>query len=113
MSAEVWKFGDRLPSRTGLGEIVEIDVVGGHMAFAEVVVCMEDDQRSSVCEARAQVLVTAPELLVACKAQHQAISILLAKLILLEPTFRPTRSEVWPALVQGNAAIAKATGATP
>ena len=54
----------------------------------------------------------APDMLAALKAQHNAIDILLAMLIERDKTFMPTKSQVWPMLLQGNAAIAKATGAT-
>jgi hypothetical protein len=53
-------------------------------------------------------LAAAPELLAACKAQHNAIDILLAMLIERDSSFMPSKSVVWPALVLGNAAISKA-----
>lgn len=49
------------------------------------------------------------DLLEAAKAQHQAIDWLMARLIELDSSFMPTKSRIWPALVQGNAAITKAT----
>lgn len=55
-------------------------------------------------------ILAAPELLAACKAQHNAIDILMAHLIELDPTFLPSKSRIWPMLLQGNAAIAKAYG---
>lgn len=50
------------------------------------------------------------ELLSACKSQHRAIDALMARLIELDPTFMPSQSAAWPAVVQGNAAIAKVKG---
>ncbi len=44
-------------------------------------------------------------LLDACKAQHDAIDTLLAMLIELDDEFMPSKSSVWPKLLQGNAAI--------
>src|SRR6218665_3967604 len=58
----------------------------------------------------ARLIAAAPELLEACKAQHRAIDLLMAKLVTLDPTFMPTKSAAWPACVAGNAAIAKANG---
>lgn len=60
-------------------------------------------------------LEAAPDLLAACKAQREAIDTLFAMLITLtkdhEPhCFFPSKSgQPWEALVQGNAAVAKAT----
>ncbi len=52
-----------------------------------------------------------PDLLEACKAQHDAIDLLFAKLIQLDPNFFPSKSgQPWAALQQGNAAIKKAKG---
>ena len=53
------------------------------------------------------------DMLAALEAQHEAIDILLALLIERDNEFMPTKSQVWPMLLQGNAAIAKAkaTGA--
>lgn len=62
--------------------------------------------------ANARLIAAAPKLLAACKAQHEAIDTLMARLIVKDPTFRPTTSSVWPALLEGNAAIAKATAST-
>lgn len=50
------------------------------------------------------------ELLAACRAQHKAIDLLLAELVLRVPSFMPTQSPAWAACVQGNAAIKKAEG---
>lgn len=61
----------------------------------------------------------APELLAACKAQHEAIDTLFAMLLAIthrlsdEPVekFYPSKSgQPWAAVLQGNAAIAKAEG---
>jgi hypothetical protein len=62
----------------------------------------------------ARLIATAPKLLAACKAQHEAIDTLFAMLIDRSPpgkTFLPSKSgQLWDALVAGNAAIAKAEG---
>lgn len=58
----------------------------------------------------ARLIAAAPDLLAAAKGQHQAIDMLMAMLIKRDPTFMPTKSAVWPMLLAGNAAIAKATG---
>jgi len=60
-------------------------------------------------EVKQPLITAAPELLEACKAQHQAIDILFAKLIQLDKTFFPSKSgQPWEAVVKGNAAITKA-----
>ncbi len=52
-----------------------------------------------------------PDLLEACKAQHDAIDLLFAKLIQLDPNFFPSKSgQPWAAVQQGNAAIKKTQG---
>lgn len=45
-------------------------------------------------------------LLEACEEQHRAIDWLLAKIIELDPTFFPSNSPAWPAVVRAHAAIA-------
>jgi len=60
--------------------------------------------------ANARLIAAAPDLLAACQAQHHAIDVLMARLIALDPEFMPTKSTIWPALVAGSDAIAKATG---
>jgi hypothetical protein len=55
----------------------------------------------------------APELLAACKAQHEAIDRLFARLIASQDDFMPTRSgQPWEAAQLGFAAISKAEGAS-
>jgi hypothetical protein len=68
-------------------------------AFAQDAIAMHERLRA-----------TAPELLAALKAEHRAADWLLARLIELDPSFRPTQSPVWAAIAEGSAAIAKATG---
>ncbi len=58
----------------------------------------------------AVLIASAPDLLTACKAQHNAIDILFAMLIERDTSFMPTKSPVWDACLQGHAAIAKAEG---
>lgn len=47
----------------------------------------------------------------ACEEQHRAIDWLLAKIIGLDPTFFPSHSPAWPAVVQAHAAIEAARAA--
>lgn len=51
------------------------------------------------------------QLLAACKAQHEAIDLLFAKLTQLDPNFFPSKSgQPWEAVQLGNAAIKMAEG---
>lgn len=70
-----------------------------------------DLRHSPNAEEHARLIAAAPELLEACKAQHLAIDRLMALLIALDADFMPTKSSIWPAVVQSSEAIAKATGA--
>lgn len=59
--------------------------------------------------ANARLIAAAPDLLAACKMQHEAIDTLFAMLIECKTGFFPSQSgRPWEALLQGNAAIAKA-----
>lgn len=70
-----------------------------------------DTINRSMREADAALIAAAPDLLAACKAQHEAIDRLFAMLIETKPGFFPTESgQPWAAGLQGNAAIAKAEG---
>jgi hypothetical protein len=60
--------------------------------------------------ANARLFLAALDLLAAAKAQHDALDRLIARLITLDPEFRPSKSAIWPAVVQGNAAIKAAEG---
>jgi hypothetical protein len=51
------------------------------------------------------------QLVAAVKAQHNAIDVLMARLINLDPTFKPTVSDIWPAIVAGSEALAAAGAA--
>lgn len=61
----------------------------------------------------ARLIAATPELLNAVRQQHDIIDTLLAMLITADPTFRPTKSEIWPRIEAVGAVqlIAKATGA--
>ena len=62
-------------------------------------------------QADAYLIASAPELLEACKAQHQAIDLLFATLIEKTGDFFPSKSgQPWEAMKQGNKAITKAEG---
>jgi hypothetical protein len=72
---------------------------------------LPDAEAEAIQEANARLIAAAPELLAACKAQHEAIDMLFAMLISVDKTFFPSKSgPPWDALVQANAAIAKAEG---
>ena len=59
----------------------------------------------------AVLLASAPDLLEACKIQHDALDMLFAMLIDAKPGFFPSKSGVpWEAMVKGNSAISKAGG---
>ncbi len=62
-------------------------------------------------DANAKLIISAPDLYEACKAQHEAIDILFARLIELDHTFFPSKSgKPWEAIILGNKALAKAEG---
>lgn len=60
--------------------------------------------------ANARIMRAAPALLRACEAQHKALDILMAMLIQRDAEFMPTKCPAWPAILFGQAAIAKANG---
>jgi hypothetical protein len=61
--------------------------------------------------ANANLINTAADLLAACKAQHDAIDILFARLISIDREFLPSKSgKPWDALLAGVKAINKASG---
>ena len=59
-------------------------------------------------EANAKVLAAASDLLLACQMQHDALDILMARLIELDNRFLPTQSGAWPAVMAGAGALRKA-----
>ena len=79
--------------------------------MARVVVMRNDDDYDSG-RANAALIASSPDLYAACKAQHEAIDRLFARLVKLDPTFFPSKSgQPWEALVQGNSALEKAVKA--
>lgn len=60
--------------------------------------------------ANARLMAAAPDLLEACQKQHDALDLLLAMLAERDRNFFPSESAAWPAILAGNAAIAKAEG---
>lgn len=83
--------------------------IGIHNRLVNVVTSM-GRKASAEASANAHLIAAAPDLLAACEAQQLAIDHLMAKLIALDDDFMPTESKAWSAVVQSNAAIAKATG---
>lgn len=68
-------------------------------------------ENSPEVKANANLIAASPELCEALKAQHEAIDILFAMLIVQDKTFFPSKSgKPWEAIVQGNAALAKVEG---
>lgn len=58
------------------------------------------------CPADAYIIKAARQLFVACKAQHEAIDRLFARLIALDPDFLPTKSgQPWDAVLMANEAL--------
>lgn len=99
-----WQVGDEGPA------IITIEATDGRAACVLAEMSPSGDLDSEDF-ANARLIAAAPELLEACKAQHEAIDRLLAQIIGLDQTFLPTRSgQPWQAMIQGNAAIAKAEG---
>lgn len=77
---------------------------------------LPDEDRFLVCGMIAGALMRRGDvngdLLAAAEAQHQAIDILLATVAAQDRTFMPTKSVVWPMMVQGHKAIEAAKRAT-
>jgi hypothetical protein len=103
-----WKV-DRRSRRFG-AETIRLTVWKGVKSLEMICAIAGDDSES---EANARLIAAAPELLEACKAQHDAMDVLFAMLIERDKTFFPSKSQTWPAMLQGNAAIARATEANP
>lgn len=80
-----------------------IEITADDYYIADVIGGLVERQK-----ANAHLIAAAPELLEACKAQHRAIDLLMARLIALDPEFMPTKSNIWPAVVLGSEAIARA-----
>ncbi len=75
-----------------------------------IAICPSPTTSEGVLEfiANAQLISACPDLYEACKAQHDAIDILLARLIELDHNFFPSKSgKPWEAIIQGNKALAK------
>lgn len=86
----------RLPLE--LKERMQAQAKANHRTMnAEIVSCLDRDVGAS------------QELLAACRAQHRAIDWLMAMLIDAKTGFMPSKSPVWPVVLQGRAAIARAS----
>ena len=103
-------------------EILEPDSSGGVEFIPIAYLPDEGSERRSICEIqpngpdlqlcdedhqRARLIVAAPDLLAACRAQHEALDTLLAMLVVRDRGFMPSQSPAWPAILQGRAAIKK------
>lgn len=63
---------------------------------------------SNLDKPTARLIAAAPSLLVACRAQHNAIDFLMAKVIIADKSFRPTQSSIWPSIQNTYAVITAA-----
>ena len=95
----------------------EIDMIYLLVALTELRRCrkMLSRRRMSYkikrAEANTHLIAAAPDLLEACKSQHEAIDRLFALLISKNDGFFPSKSgQPWEALLRGNKAITKAEG---
>ncbi len=119
MSKQVaWRKGNQ--STTVVSDVLPLDAVPGSSdeeAYGGYLIA------ESVAPSMVPLISAAPELLAACKAQHEAIDRLFAMLILATnrkvidhhaaEQFLPTKSgQPWEALLQGNEAIKKAEAKT-
>ena len=89
VDAEDFREEDGSVSITGNLECVDGDVTWYSMA--RVVVMRNDDDYDSG-RANAALIASSPDLYAACKAQHEAIDRLFARLVKLDPTFFPSKS---------------------
>lgn len=69
-----------------------------------------DDWTRLIRLVRDQARVAPNDLLAAAKGYHRAIDLLFAKMMTLDPTFSPSESPAWAAVVAGHAAIKRAEG---
>lgn len=105
-----------MPRDTTVGWEVDESGICVTSPLGEICECSSGDERIAPTftveemERHARLSAASPELLAACKEQHEAIDWLLARLTERAPEFMPSASPAWPALLQGNAAIDKAEG---
>lgn len=79
---------------------------GQYVVFLEQI---EGNAELESFDDNAQLIAASPQLLKACKLQHDAIDILFARLIELDHSFYPSKSgKPWEAILAGNAAIRQA-----
>jgi hypothetical protein len=72
--------------------------------------CQMTQETSGLAEANARLIAAAPELYEMVQAQHQVIDRLLARVIELDHSFRPTQLPEWSVIDQSHALRAKARG---
>lgn len=101
-----------------VGRDLESNFLGHYASVIETSVscgqfCYGGSVDLKISAADKRLIAAAPDLLNAVEKQHRAIDWLLSRLIMADPTFLPTKSAVWPLLVDASApqVIAKATGA--
>jgi len=98
-----------------------IEVFGGPENDPHRVCCIDDnaawedpgEDRKRVAHwdlANARLIAAAPELLAHVEDQHRVIDVLLARVIELDPTFRPTQFSGWPVVERTLPLLAKAKG---
>lgn len=73
-------------------------------------ICHIEPWKRDIDEADANLIAAAPDMLEALKAQHRALDVLMAALVIADRTFMPTKSSVWPLIMRGADAIKKAEG---
>lgn len=95
--------------KDGITEVFTRPVVQA-CGVGKTVVCTVYGMSAEEAQENARLIAAAPELLGALEHQHRAMDRLLARVIELDPAFRPTSWAGWTAVVQARAAIAKATG---
>lgn len=102
-----WRAGS---GSGGKGSVVSDQLAAGALGGSDAVDYYGGNLiAESVAPENIPLIGAAPELLQALQGEHGAIDWLMARLIALDPQFMPSQSPVWPHIVAGNAAIAKAT----
>lgn len=85
--------------------------VGGETRIADIIHSIRNPPDPAVA-ADGALIAAAPDMFAALVAQSQANDWLMARLIEKDETFLPSKSGVWPSVLQANAALSKARGET-